>query len=202
MALAINTPADLVNLALARIGYPNVVGDLYDGSAASAAALIVYSQTLDASLREGDYGFAQRQVSPTLLKEAPADYFDTPWTTANPPLPWRYSYDLPSDYLKVRSVRPAPGFIFNPDPAPLLFAVVNDSSYTPTRRVLVCNQAAAVMYYTAQVTSPALWSADFIEVMADALAKRLAPVLADFNISRVNAQDEAVEAVGAASRQG
>lgn len=203
MANAINTPADLVNLALARIGYPLSVGDLYDGSKASRAALNVYSQTLDACLRDGEWGFAQRQVSPTLLKQAPpGGYFDAPWTTANPPYPWAYSYELPSDYLKIRSVRPTPGFLLEMDPTPLLFNVVNDSGYSPARRVLVCNQGSVLLTYTGQVTNPVQWNADFIEVMAAALARELAPTLADQNVAMAERQDEMATAAMAGTRQG
>lgn len=204
MANAITGPADVVNLALRRIGYKRRSNNLYDGSDASNVALDIYSQTLDALLRDGNWGFAQRMVNGAMLKAAPVGgYFDAPWDPVTyPPMPWQYSYQLPTDYLKIRSVRPQPGFLVNVDPTPTLMDVVNDNGYTPPRRVLVCNVPSAVIVYTAQVTDPTQWAVDFIEAFAAALARRLAPSLADLSVEKIEAQDEAVSTQQAAVVQG
>ncbi len=204
MASAVTSPSDVVNLALRRIGYKRRVADLFDGSDASNTALDIYSQTLDAMLRDGDWGFAQRMVNGTLLKSAPpGGYFDSPWDPVTyPPMPWAYSFSIPSDYLKIRSVRPQPGFLLNMDPTPTLFNVVNDNGYTPPRRVIVANTATPVIVYTAQVTNPTQWPADFVEAFVAGLARRLAPSLADLNVERVEAQDEVVSTTQASMQQG
>lgn len=204
MANAIQNPADMVNLALRRIGYKRRSNDLYDGSDASNIALDLYGQSLDAMLQQGDWGFAQRMANPTLLKSAPpGGYFDNAWDpTADPPIGWQFSFTLPSDYLKVRSVRPQPGFNLDVDPTPTLFNVVNDDGYTPPRRVLVCNIGTPVLIYTARVTSPEQWNAGFIDAFAAGLARRLAPSLADLNVERVEAQDEVVSVTQASMLQG
>ncbi len=204
MADAITSPADLANLALRRIGYRRRVADLYDGSEASGLLLDIYAQTLDAVLGLGDWGFAQRMANPVLLKAAPAGgYLDNPWDPATyPPIGWQYSFTLPSDYVKVRSVRPQPGFNLDMDPTPTLYNVVNDNGYTPPRRVLVCNIANPVLIYTGQVTNPTQWNAPFIEAFAAALARRLSASLADLNVERVEAQDEIVSTAQAGMLQG
>lgn len=204
MASAIRSPADVANVALRRLGYKRRIADLYDGSDASGLLLDIYAQTLDATLRDGDYGFAQRMVNGALLKSAPAGgYFDSPWDpAAHPPMPWAYSFSIPADYLKVRSVRPQPGFLLDMDPTPTLFNVVNDNGYTSPRRVIVANTPTPVIIYTAQVTDPTQWPADFIEAFAAALARRLAPSLADLNVERVEAQDEVVSIAQAGMNQG
>lgn len=203
MANAIQNPADIVNLALGRIGYRLRVADLYDGSDAATAALDIYSQTLDTLLRDGEWGFAQRMVNGTVLKQAPTNYFDRAWDpTLDPPMPWQFSYAIPTGYLKVRSIRPPPGFLLDMDPTPLLFNVVNDNGYTPPRRVIVCNQASAVIVFAAQVTDPTQWPVDFIEALAAALARRLAAKLTDLNVEKMEAQDEAMSAGQAAVVQG
>ncbi len=204
MASAITSPADVSNLALRRIGYKRRVADLFDGSDASNTILDLYSQTLDAILRDGDYGFAQRMVNATLLKSAPpGGYFDAPWDPATyPPMPWAYSFAIPSDYLKIRSVRPQPGFLLDMDPTPTLFNVVNDNGYTPPRRVIVANTQSPVIVYTAQVTDPTQWPVDFTESFAAALARRLAPSLADLKAEQMEAQDEVVSTAMAQATQG
>ena len=71
MTTSVNSPADVVNLSLGRIGYKLRVGSLYDGSPASKAALDIYGQTRDEQLRLADWGFAQGEVQLTLQKVAP-----------------------------------------------------------------------------------------------------------------------------------
>jgi hypothetical protein len=184
-SFAIQSPADAVNGALVRIGYKLRVGSLTDGSAAAKKALDIYAQTRDELLRQNDWAFAERNVVLTLLKTAPAltngGYGYIPpvvWNPAtNPPLPWIFEYGFPGDCLKVRAVKSTPLFIPNFNPIPTLFAVVNDSSYTPPQRVIVCDVGSAQLVYTGQITDPTTWDADFCEAIIDQLAQRLAPGL-------------------------
>src|SRR5687768_489967 len=113
MPASISTVSDVANLALKRIGYALRVGSLYEGSKAANHFLDIYGQTRDELLRQNDWHFAERNVAATVLKTAPAGgYFDTAWDPAtNPPVPWGYSYTYPTDCLKVRALKPAPGFL-------------------------------------------------------------------------------------------
>lgn len=202
MPASVQDPADLVNLALNRIGYQRRVGSLYDGSDAANAALTVYAQTRDEMLREGEWGFCRRTVTPTLLKSAPLNYFDTPWNPAtNPPWPWRYSYAYPGDCLKVRSVNPPRGFLVAMAPEPLLFDVLNDNGSTPPARVICCNVSDMVLIYTGQVTDPSQWPPDFVDAFAGELGNKIKPML----VGQVNSFDaaQAMQAkVAAAQEQG
>ncbi len=205
MPASVSSPADVINLSLTRIGFKDRVSSLYEGSAQAIQALDIYAQTRDAVLRNGNWGFAQRNVMLTLLKSAPAGgYFpSTPWDPAtNPPLPWLFSYTYPSDCLKVRSVKSATGFLPNIDPSPNLYGLDNDNDYTPPRKVILCNLADALMVYTGQVTDPATWEADFVEEVAAALGRRLVPVLMGASSGLGPAQDEAVSKQIAETNQG
>lgn len=203
MAEVVTTVADVVNLALGRIGYRLRVADLLDGSEASTVALDIYGQERDNLLREGNWGFAQRQVNGTVLKSAPTNYFDTPWSPAdNPPMPWQFSYEYPADCLEVRSVRPRPGFLVVVDPQPTLFNVVNDAGYSPPRKVVVANTADAVLIYTAQVTNPAYWHVGFVEALAARLADRMKLRLADPRLASLLVQEDAAETGRAEATQG
>lgn len=177
MALVLSTPADIVNASLVRIGYTDLVGELYEGSEASQVALAIYGQTRDEMLRAGDWGFAERNVALTLLKQAPPDGYLTPWTNQYPPLPWLYEYAYNSDMLKVRTVKPTTIFVPNFDPQPFIFSVENDTAYSPPRKVILCNVANAICVYTGQITDPTTWEADFVEAFIEALGQRLAPAL-------------------------
>lgn len=204
MAAVINNAADVLNVALVRIGYKLRVASLYDGSEAANKALDIYGQTRDDLLRDGNWDFARRDVPLTLLKQAPdGGYYVTPWDPAvNPPIGYQYEYALPEDYLKIRYVRTQPGFLLDMSPLPTLSSIVNDAAYTPTRRVLVCNIPSAIFTYTAQVTDPAQWPADYVEALAAALGRRLVPSLVSANMAQLAGHDEAVAAQLAGSNQG
>ncbi len=201
MAFSVTSPADIVNISLGRIGYPRRVASLYDGSKAASAALDIYAQTRDAVLRMGNWNFAQSMENGTLLKSAPAGgYFDAPWDPAtNPQMPWAYEYALPNNWLKTRAVRPQPGFLFDPAPTPTLFAEAFDNDLEPNQQVILTNVPNAIIVYTRRVTDPITWEADFIEGLAAALARRLAPLLASAEAAKMEGQDEAVM-VGIAER--
>lgn len=192
MPASMTSPADVVNVALARIGYKLRVGSLYDGSLASSKALDIYAQTRDELLRQNDWQFAERNVALTLLKAAPPGGYVPPngWTSAFPPLPWLFEYDYPTDCLKVRSLKPTSIFVPNFDPQPNVYGLANDNSYTPAAKVILCNVPSAILTYTGQVTDPATWEADFGEGVAAALGRRLSPVLSGLDVTKLAAADE------------
>ena len=204
MAASVQSPADVVNLAARRIGYKLRVGSLYDGSALAMAALDIYAQTRDETLRGFDWGFAERNVAGTLLKQAPPGGYNpaTGWSSAYPPLPYFFEYAYPGDCLKVRSVRPTPILIPNFDPRPNLVREYNDSSLNPPQKVILCNVPQAIIVYTGQVTDMTTWEADFVEALAAALGRRLAPGLLNAEAAKSAAQDEAASTALAESREG
>src|ERR1700678_247930 len=136
---SVSNPADAVNVALTRIGYKGRrIGSLFDGSIAAKTALDLYGQTRDALQRQNDYGFCERNISLTLLKQAPAGGYFPPnaWNGAvNPAPPWSYEYAWPDNALKIRSVKPVPLFVQNYDPRPNVFAVENDNFFAPPQKV-------------------------------------------------------------------
>src|SRR5271165_809322 len=91
MTAAVQSPEDLINLALRRIGYDMRVGSIWEGSRASKMALDLYSQTRDAVLREINPDFA-KEIASAVLSGQPA------------PIPWAYSYIYPAACLRVRNV--------------------------------------------------------------------------------------------------
>lgn len=177
----IRSPADVLNAALVQIGWKSQVGDLLDGSAAAQAGLAIYGQVRDDMLRSGSWGFAQTTIALTLLKQAPTTGYVPgvfPWNPAtNPPPPWVFEYQYPDDCIKVRSVKVTPLFVINMDPRPNEYAILDDTAYSPSKKVLCCNVPDALCVYTRQETNPILWDSNFTQALIDQLGERLALAL-------------------------
>lgn len=158
---------DVVNEALLAVGWRRLIGDIYEGSPASRAALEVYGRTRDELLAQGDWPFARREVA-----------LGTNGQT--PPSPWTSEYAYPSDCLRVRTVRPGPltGGSRENDPRPVLYSVWNDHRANPSARAILCAESDAVLVYTGKVTNPAVWEPGFLMALIAELAKKLTPKLA------------------------
>lgn len=206
MVASASNPADVCNIALVRMGYKGLrVGNLYDGSDASQKFLTLYAQTRDELLRRDDWGFAERNVSLTLLKSAPASGYFPPntWNPAvNPPPGWLYEYGYPSDSLKVRAVKPVPLFGINFDPQPQVFSVDNDNSFNPAQRVILCNVPNAVLVYTGQIFDPTTWDVSFVRVLAAELEEAVAAGLVGMEGAKMAAADAAASHAVAETEQG
>lgn len=204
MANLFSDPTDVVNGALVRLGRKNRIGNLYDGSRAAKAALDIFGQTRDELLRTRDWGFASHDDTLTLLKTAPVGGYSsaTPWSATYPPVPWIYEYGYPTDCVKVRALKSQPALVPVFDPRPRVFRIADDTVATVKRRVILTNVYQAICTYTRQVTDPLQWDVLFTEALCAALARRLAPVLANLDAAKLEAQDEAFETGLAASKQG
>ena len=200
MPASLNSPADIINAALTRIGYKDRVGSLFEGSKAAKKALDIYGQTRDEMLRMGDWPFAQRDTAGSLIKSAPVGGYVPPivWNSSYPPLPWAFEYAYMSDCIKVLAVKPAPIMIPNFSPQPHLFDDANDGN----QRVILSNVANAVITYVGQVTNPSDMPTDFVEAFVASLARRLAPVLSTLDAAKLEAQDEQMETQIAEHQQG
>jgi hypothetical protein len=188
MTTSITTPEGIINLALGRIKYPMRIGSIWEGSKAAKAALDIFGQTRDDLLRTNDWPFARRDIQLTLINQAPiGGYITNPWDPAtNPPLPWMFQFQYPNDCLRVRSIRPIDAFVINYDPREHRFTVTNDDTVSPAQKTILCNVGPiAVSTYTGRLTDPTTMDADFTEAFAEALARRLAPVLTDMEAAKV-----------------
>lgn len=187
MAISTSTPADVANLALTRLGYRLKVGSLLDGSDHANTLLQVYGQARDDTLRNFDYAFAQRSLSLTLLKQAPAGGYFPPnaWDPATMPLiGFAAEYAYPEDCIKIRLVKRRPGFVFDPAPIPTEWTEANDNSYTPAKRVILCNFTDAIAVYTGRVTDPSVWDISFTEALSAALAERAGAALVSLDAQK------------------
>lgn len=156
-------PEDVVNSALQEIGYPRMVGDLYEGSIAARVALAIYGETRDELLTAGEWPFALREVQLTTAG-VPA------------PIPWQNEYLYPSDCLRMRYIRPGPltTGVRDNDPQPVLFRPWNDTRFSPPIRAILCDLGTPILIYQGRVTDPATWSSGFLRALIASLAQRLA----------------------------
>lgn len=200
MAASLQSPADIINNALAQIGYKDRVSNLFEGSKAAKNALDIYGQTRDEMLRQGEWPFAQRDTVGTLIKSAPVGGYFPPntWSNTYPPLPWLYEYAYLDDCIKVRAVKPADIILPNFSPQPYRFDVANDGN----QRVILSNVQNAVITYVGQVTNPTDMPPDFVEAFVAALGRRLAPLLSTMDAVKLEAQAEQAETVIAERQQG
>lgn len=204
---SLSSPEDVVNAALVQIGFKKQVGSLYDGSMHSVLALQIFGQTRDDMLRGGNWGFARRDASLTLQKQAPVGGYVpgfTTWTrAAYPPQAWLYQYGYPDDCLQVGIVKPGLIFVPNFDPGPNPWAIDNDNTYTPGRKVILSNVGPdALITYIGRVTDPKLWDANFAEALVDQLGKKLAPALTGLEPAQMSAIMGEKDAATAKMEQG
>jgi hypothetical protein len=180
MATVITSPADVVNLALSKIGIKDRIGNIYEGSAAAKAALDIYSQTRDEMLRSSDWGFAEKIAAGVLTGNAA-------------PFPWTFEYAYPTDCVKVRNLFGATYIADTNDPRPTLWTVGGIAA----AKVIWAKIATCTLVYTKQVTDPSLWEPLFVEAFADALGKRIAPVLATADAAKMVGEQEKADAAQA-----
>lgn len=205
MTIGATTVEQLCNEALDRIGYPESIGFIYEGTKQARIALRLYGQTRDDLLREQDWGFAERNVALTLLKTAPTGGYFPPTTwngTSYPPIPWIYEYQYNSDMIKVRSIKPAPLIIPDFDPQPVTFRIENDNYFSTPKKVILCNVQNAICTYTGQITDMTTWEPSFTEAFITRLSERMLVSLGDPRLLQAESQKAAGDEMMAAREQG
>ena len=97
-----NLPSDIANQALDAIFWPEILGDIEDGSHEAAITLRAYRQCLMQLLRAAHWSFARKTAPMMLLADATGN---TPNVGTVVPNPWfLYEYEYPGGCAKVRFV--------------------------------------------------------------------------------------------------
>lgn len=181
------TPEDLLNTALRRVGYSTPIGSIYEGSAASRAALEFYGQTRDDLFGSADWMFLRQQVSlGAPLKTAPPGGYPPgrAWNpVTDPPVPWVYSYAYPDSCIEIRSLRPTSVLI--PEFTPMFTRFTTADDTVSHAKVVLTNLANANAVITGRIVDPNQWQdSNFTEAFIDALAVRFQKWL-DADINRI-----------------
>jgi hypothetical protein len=149
----------LCNLALDRIGFPEYIGNIDEGTKQARACLNNYAETRDALLRSKDWPFALKQASGA--------------SAGSPPVGWLYSWTYPTDCLRVRSVLPSTVPSPNYDPQPTLSTLYNNG----TIKLILTQFTPITINYVGQIVDVTTWEPLFVELMVQTLAARIGAAL-------------------------
>lgn len=94
-------PSDVANEALDTIGWPEVLGDLEDGSPHAQILLRKWSPCLQQMLRAANWQFARKEAPMLMLADASGN---TPNVGSVVPRGWQYEYALPEDAMRIRFI--------------------------------------------------------------------------------------------------
>jgi hypothetical protein len=174
------SPVDVVNLALDAVNARAQVSSIFpsDGSTAADIAARQYQIRFDQLGRSAHWNTLRRQAtSLTVLKAMQGTPENPNGTLPQPPQPWLYEYQLPSDLLKARYIPPLvpiastsppimsqvsalPPMLFRDAMIPYVLDVDTDQNGNEIK-VMLTNQPQAQLVYTARVTNCDLWDSGF-----------------------------------------
>lgn len=95
------TPSDIGAQVLDAIAWPEVLGDLNDGSDHANILLRAYGQCLEQLQRAANWDMCRKEAPLVLLADATGN---TALVGTSVPYPWLYSYQYPTDCVKMRFV--------------------------------------------------------------------------------------------------
>lgn len=155
----ITSDTELANMALGHLGQSPLSGDLESDRSNSAKVMRTFFETTRGCvLRDFPWGFAQRLVTLAPVEEDPNSE-------------WGFSYRMPVDCFMPRRI---PSGIRNETLADRIpYRTIGDDSGT----LILTDQEDAELEYTARVTNPALYPADFCMAFSLRLAAYGAPLL-------------------------
>jgi len=159
--------AAICNIALGHLGINRLITDLESertSKAQAQACITHYDLALEVTLKAHRWPFAQRVVALATISGFTSDV-------------WTYAYRAPSDFLAAHTINRTEANVQGER-----FQVGGDASGA----IIYTNAEDAVLDYTARVTQPGLYPADFVEALAYQLAIRVAqPLSAEENLRQV-----------------
>lgn len=184
----------LCNRALLALGGKTQISSLNENSAQANACNLLFSPTYQSIARSAWWNCLQKQSTLSLISAAANTPENPTGTPPFPQTPWLYSYLLPSDCLKARSVLPtlpaqstggvpmttaeiaAPIWLQGMRQIPFKIAYGADANGNP-KTIVLTNQAQALLNYTVDSENPAIWDSQFQAAFVAALAAFLVPAL-------------------------
>ena len=166
-------PTEICNMALGRIGAKRI-NDYNDASDELATAIqcrLHYEQTRDALIRSHWWRMARGRA--TLSQNAA-------YTADATTFEWTYAYDLPVDFLAMRSIWEDAGYGDVPQQYP----------YSPEGKQILSNETTMKIRYIKKVTDPTKFDPLFIEVLVLQLAIKMVMPLSQDKVLRRELQDE------------
>ena len=151
----------ICNLALINVGVSQLIASLEEKSKEAQVLNAVYDLTRDETLEAAPWPFATRRVALQLV--------------GTPPTEWAYRYRYPNDCVTARRILDGSTRAFASEQR-IPFAIAEDE--INDAKVILCDQEAATLEYTARIVAPGLFSPTFAIALAWGLAVKIAPALA------------------------
>lgn len=184
-------PIGICNMALGSVNARITISNLQENNLAAIQCALQYAPSLEAVLQAAHWNFARAQVSLALLKDGTKSPPDSV------PQPWQYEYAYPADCVQARYVMPmfnsptpsVPGTAalpyFSGNAVP--FLVSSDLDSTGARnKVILCNEANAILVYTTRITDVNLFDGSFVIAFANYLGARVCiPLSGDKSMMKV-----------------
>lgn len=189
-------PVDIVNLAADAIGSRAQCSSINpsDGSQLGDVGSRQYEVRIRALLRSAYWNCARRQATLSLLKAARGTPENPAGTNPQPPMPWLYEYQLPSDYERARFI---PALVQDTQLAVPVMTGSNLANFPPVEanvavpfviaidedaggnqiKVLLSNWPQAQLVYTAFIANCDLWDSEFLTAAVASVASFIAPAL-------------------------
>jgi hypothetical protein len=207
---------DICNRSLSIVGTRSTIASLTESSAEAIQCSIHYTAVLNGLLRLHTWSFARKQVSGAMICAAAGTPENPTGTPPLPLYPWNYEYAWPQDCVRFRRIEMPPptqsatgtnlvwtgnypplnnGYPGMPDGGgahrtpPFAISTDQDSAGN-TIKVILTNQDQAIFVYTAAVSDPNMWDAEFTEAFVYILAARLCgPLTGDKNLTKIYLQE-------------
>ena len=151
--------AVVCNIALARTGHRSFIGSLSENTTESIVCNTLYADARDSLLAQLDWSFARRRAS---LAEVTVDARSG----------WDHVYALPADCLAVRYI-----YAGARSPSSEYRTKFQLEFESGIGRVLLTDDSAAELVYTARVTEVVRYPPHFVDVLGWKLAQELALAL-------------------------
>jgi hypothetical protein len=155
------------NGALTQAGGRRLLASIADVSAEAAICRLWYNSSRDYVFRKA-YWPSLRHTE-ALALTATNDFADA-WTSADPPLPWKYAYALPTGMLSARYINSA-------DTDSVGTPNVINGDFTIEimggARIIATNVENAILTYTKAVDDPALWDNELLQAVIHMFAANI-----------------------------
>ena len=191
---ASSTQISIANRALLSFGARATIASFTETSTEAQAVSVFFQSTFEQLARTARWGCLRKEGSLSLIGAAAGTPENPLGTTLPlPPLPWLYSYALPSDSLFVRGLIPSipttsgftpitPASLLSPTNLPnggmipFKLSYSTDSAGNPTQ-IILCNLSQAQAVYTVNQPNPVIWDSLFEQAFVSALAAFLNPAI-------------------------
>jgi hypothetical protein len=149
---------EICNLALSHLAIATEIATLTERSKEAQACNRFYTQVRDEVLRDFPWPFATTVAALALVTDF----------TGVAGAEWTYAYRYPSDCVRARRI--LSGIRKDTRQSRVPFRILQDA----TGSLLYTDKNSAQLEYTARVTDPTRYQADFVEALALLLASRIA----------------------------